>query len=83
MLGETMVSGPAQFSIDEAFRQLTSDVTRPPVPQRPEFHDPLLVSFQDVPLSRLIDEELERFYHPAQGGPVELISRVFRRLRRN
>ncbi len=77
-----MVSGPARFSIDEAFKQLVSDDPRPPFAQRPEFHDPLLVSFQDVPLSRLIDQELERFYHPAGAGPVELISRMFRRLRR-
>lgn len=77
-----MVSGPAHFSIEEAFRQLASDESRPPFARRPEFHDPLLVSFQDVPLSRLIDQELERFYHPSGAGPVELISRMFRRLRR-
>lgn len=77
-----MVSGPARFSIDEAFRQLASEDARPSFPQRPEFHDPLLVAFQDVPLSRLIDQELERFYHPSNSGPVELITRMFRRLRR-
>ena len=68
-----------RFAIDEGFRQLS----RPDVgsfPRRAEFHDPLLVSIQGVPLSRKIDEELDRFYNPA--GPVELISRVFRRFRR-
>ena len=77
-----MVSGPARFSIDEAFRQLSSEEARVEVPKRREFRDPLLVSFQSVPLSRLIDEELERFYNPsAASSPVELITRMFRRLR--
>lgn len=77
-----MVSGPARFSIDEAFRQLASEpFTRAEVQKRQEFHDPLLVTFQAVSLSRLIDQELERFYNPAGTGPVELISRMFRRLR--
>lgn len=76
-----MVSGPERFSIEEAFQSLSSDEPRPEVPRRPEFRDPLLVSFQSVPLSRLIDEELERFYNPNSAGPVQLITRMFRRLR--
>jgi hypothetical protein len=77
-----MVSGTARFSIEEAFRQLGAEEVRSEVPSRPEFKDPLIVSFQSVPLSRLIDQELDRFYNPGSNGPVELISRMFRRLRR-
>lgn len=77
-----MVSGPARFSIDEGFRQLAAAETLAEIPQRTEFRDPLLVSFQDVSLSRLIDGELERFYNPSSGA-VEMISRVFRRFRGN
>ncbi len=76
-----MVSIPAQWSIEEGFRQLASAEAQSALPQRREFRDPLLVSFQTVPLSRLIDAELERAHNPG-GGTVELISRVFRRFRR-
>lgn len=68
-----------RYSIEEAFRQLAGSETST-LPARPEFKDPLLVAFQDVPLSRVIDAELDRFYNPT--GPVELITRVFRRFRR-
>jgi hypothetical protein len=74
-----MVSGPTRFSIDEGFRQLAGMEGFSEIPQRQEFCDPLLVSFQEIPLSRLIDEELERFYNPSNGA-VQMISRVFRRL---
>ena len=67
-----------RFSIEESLRQLNRPLG-PLTPSRPEFHDPLLASFQGVPLSNLIDSELDRFYNPS--GPVELISRVFRRFR--
>jgi hypothetical protein len=69
-----------RFAIDESFRQL-SQAGAGSFPGRPEFRDPLLVSIQQVPLSRRIDEELDRFYSPS--GPVDLISRVFRRFRRD
>jgi hypothetical protein len=72
-----MVLGPARFSIEEAFRQLSATDESISIPQRPEFKDPLLVSLQSVSLSRVIDEELERFYNPVGG--VDLLSRVFRR----
>jgi hypothetical protein len=78
-----MVSGPERFSIEEAFQKLSCDEVRPEVPPRPEFRDPLIVSFQAVSLSRLIDEELERHYNPSGSGPVEMITRMFRRLRGN
>jgi hypothetical protein len=74
----TMVTQSSKFGIDEGFQQLArDDMGR--FPRRVEFRDPLLVSLNNVPLSSLIDQELERFYNPT--GPVELISRVFRRLR--
>ena len=76
-----MVSGPERFSIEQAFQKLSSDDSRPWVPKRQEFRDPLLDTFQAVPLSRLIDEELDRFYNPSSNGPVTLITRMFRRLR--
>lgn len=75
-----MVIGAAtRFSIEDAFKELAAPENSV-FPARPEFKDPLLVSLQDLPLSRVIDAELERFYNPA--GPVELITRVFRRFRR-
>lgn len=74
-----MTGAARRFSIEDAFKQLAGSETAV-LPVRPEFRDPLLVSFQDVQLSRVIDAELDRFYNPS--GPVELISRVFRRLRR-
>jgi len=67
-----------RFSIEESLRKMTRPLG-PLSSSRTDFHDPLLASFQGVPLSSLIDNELERFYNPA--GPVELISRVFRRFR--
>lgn len=72
-----------RFSIDEGFRELATAATHDVFPTRREFRDPLLVTFQNVPLSRLIDQELERHYAPPSAGPVEYISRVFRRLRRS
>ena len=78
-----MVSGPERFSIEQAFQKLACDESRPEVPKRPEFRDPLLVTFQSVSLSRVIDAELDRFYNPSGSGPVELITRMFRRLRGN
>lgn len=73
-----MVSHNANFSIDEGFERIArTEMGR--LPRRAEFHDPLVVSFAGVPLSSLIDEELDRFYNPS--GPVEMITRVFRRLR--
>jgi len=72
--------GERRFPIDEGFRKLAQPSLPEALPRRAEFKDPLLVSFQNVPLSRVIDQELDRFYNPA--GPVELITRVFRRLRR-
>ena len=74
-----MARDQSNFSIDEGFEQIArTEMGR--LPRRAEFHDPLVVSFAGVRLSALIDEQLERFYNPA--GPVEMISRVFRRLRR-
>lgn len=67
-----------RFSIEESLRQLTRPLG-PLSPSRTDFQDPLLSSIQGVPLSSLIDSELDRFYNPS--GPVELISRVFRRFR--
>lgn len=72
-----MVSGPARYSIDEGFRQLTAVESLGAFPSRPEFRDPVVDAFQSVALSRLIDQELERFYNPR----IELSSRVFRRFR--
>ena len=69
----------SSFAIDESLKQLsTFDGSR--MRARPEYQDPLLATFQSVPLSRLIDEELDRHYNP--DGPVQMISRVFRRFRR-
>lgn len=71
-----------KFRIDESFRRLTeSSDEYPNLPTRREFHDPLIVSFQGCALSSVIDQELDRFYNPS--GPVELITRVFRRFRRS
>lgn len=71
-----------KFSIEESFRRLTeSSDDFPKLPSRREFRDPLLVSFQGIQLSSVIDQELEAFYNPS--GPVELITRVFRRFRRS
>ena len=73
-----MVRQSSRFSIDEGFQAMArSEMGR--FPRRTEFRDPLLVSMQNVPLSNLIDQGLQSIYNPA--GPVELISRVFRRLR--
>jgi hypothetical protein len=73
-----MVSRSSSYSIDKGFEQMArKEMGR--YPRRVEFRDPLLVSLTNVPLSNLIDQELDRFYSPS--GPVELISRVFRRLR--
>jgi hypothetical protein len=71
-----------KFRIDESLRRLAeaSDAASK-LPTRREFRDPLIVSFQGCQLSSVIDEELERFYNPS--GPVELITRVFRRFRRS
>lgn len=66
------------YHIEERFRQLA--VSQPSVvPERAEFQDPLVKSLQDIPLSRLIDDELERFYGPESEN---VITRVFRRFRR-
>jgi hypothetical protein len=71
-----------KFRIDESFRRLAEAAdTGSKLPTRREFRDPLIVSFQGCQLSSVIDEELERFYNPS--GPVELITRVFRRFRRS
>jgi len=67
-----------RFSIEDSLRQLTRPLG-PLAASRTDFQDPLLSSIQGVPLSSLIDSELDRFYNPS--GPVELISRVFRRFR--
>lgn len=75
-----MVASGTGFPIEEGFRQLSmAEVAR--IPRRPEFQDPLLAGLQQIPLSRLIDQELDQFYNPS-GGPVELITRVFRRFAR-
>ena len=74
--------GSRKFSIEESFRRLTeSSDDYPNLPRRREFRDPLIVSFQGCQLSSVIDQELENFYNPS--GPVELITRVFRRFRRS
>jgi len=65
-----------RFPIDEGLRELSTSGNR--LPKRAEFEDALIASFQAVPLSRVIDQELDRFY--ADPGPVDMISRVFRRL---
>ncbi|MGE0710112.1 MAG: hypothetical protein AB7N76_31590 [Planctomycetota bacterium] len=66
------------YRIEERFQQLVSPSPLR-LPRRSEFQDPLLASLQGVPLSKMIDQELDRFYNPA--GPVDVLSRVFRRLR--
>ena len=66
------------YRIEERFQQLTGPAAR--LPRRPEFKDPVVSALQGVPLSRVIDQELDRFHNPA-GGPVDVISRVFRRFR--
>ncbi len=73
-----MVRQNSNFSIDQGFEHMAQEQMGH-FPRRVEFRDPLLVSLTNVPLSSLIDQELDRFYSPS--GPVELISRVFRRLR--
>ena len=66
------------YRIEERFQQISTPAAR--LPRRREFQDPLISALQGVPLSRVIDQELDRFHNPA-GGPVDVISRVFRRLR--
>ena len=66
------------YRIDERFQQLMAPATA--LPRRPEFRDPVISALQGVRLSQVIDVELERFHNP-NGGPVDVISRVFRRLR--
>ena len=66
-----------RYPIEEGFTQLASPEVGS-LPRRSEFQDPCVASFQRVTLSRLIDQELERFYTPVAGN---VISRVFRRLR--
>jgi len=66
------------YRIDERFQQLSAPATR--LPRRPEFQDPVISALQGVRLSHVIDQELDRFHNPA-GGPVDVISRVFRRMR--
>ncbi len=74
-----MVMSVRRYSIDESFRKAVG-AHGGALPRRPEFSDPLLASIQSFPLSRVIDEELDRFYNPS--GPVEMITRVFRRFTR-
>ena len=76
-----MVAQQAQFSIEEGFKQLTSDGIALRAAGRPEFRDPLLAAFQEVALSNKIDAELERLYNPLPSH--EGISRVFKRFRRH
>ncbi len=72
--------GPqVNYSIEEGFAQLSQ---APRLSGRAEFRDPLISSLEHVSLSSKINEELDRFYNP-NTGPVELITRVFRRFRRS
>ena len=73
-----MVMQNSNFSIDKGFEHM-AQAQMGRFPRRVEFRDALVVSLTKVPLSNLIDQELDRFYSPSK--PVELISRVFRRLR--
>ena len=67
------------YPIDERLRQLCNS---PHLPRRAEFQDPLLNTLQAVSsLSSVIDQELDRHYTP--NTPVDLLSRVFSRLRRS
>ena len=69
------------YPIDERLEQLHQ--TEGPawsLPKSIEFADPLLLAFQGVRLSQVIDQELDRHYNPVK--PAELLSRVFKRLRR-
>jgi hypothetical protein len=66
------------FRIDERFQQITAPAAA--LPRRPEFRDPVISALQGVRLSHVIDVEFDRFHNPA-GGPIDVISRVFRRLR--
>ncbi len=74
-----MVRSNNRFSIDQRFQELAAS-TMGRFPRRAEFTDPLLVNFRKLPLSQLIDRGLDR--ESAPSGPVELISRVFRRFRK-
>ena len=66
------------YAIEERFQQISTPAPR--FPRRPEFRDPVVSALQRVELAEVIDQELDRFHNPA-GGPVDVISRVFRRLR--
>ena len=66
------------YHIEQRFQQLAIPVTAA-VPIRAEFQDPLVKSLEGVSLSRLIDNELARFYEP---NSENVITRVFRALRR-
>lgn len=73
-----MVRKNMRFSIEEGFQEIARN-SMGCFPRRVEFNDPLLVSIAKVPLSRMIDREFDRAHSPSR--PVDLISRVFRRLR--
>ena len=66
------------YRINERFLQILAPAAS--LPSRPDFQDPVISALQGVRLSQVIDSELDRFHNPA-GGPVDVISRVFRRLR--
>lgn len=65
------------YRIEERLQQLVSKSSIQ-LPRRPEFQDPMVASLESVQLSRVIDQELDRFYNPMHGG---VISRVFQRFR--
>lgn len=71
-------STQVRYPIDEQLREMATGAGNR-LPRRAEFEDPLLATLQAVPLSRVIDQELDRFYNDV--GPVNMISRVFRRFR--
>ena len=75
----TMVRCNSRFSIDQRFKELAAS-TMGRFPRRAEFNDPLLANLSKLPLSQLIDRGLDRESEPS--GPVQLLSRVFRRFRR-
>jgi hypothetical protein len=68
------------YRIEKQLQQVMHAASAIRLPRRAEFQDPVVASLQGVALSRVIDEELDRFYNPLEG-PVNAISRVFRHLR--
>jgi hypothetical protein len=71
-------STQVRYPIDEQLAELAF-APGGRLPRRADFEDPLLATFQAVPLSQVIDQELDRFYN--EPVAETMISRVFRRFR--